>query len=661
VGSDRTRSLLGVAELEETLELYRSMVRASPDAITATDLEGRITAVSQRTVELQRGIDEADLLGRSAFDFIAPEEHERALANLALTLERGVIGPVEYTMVRRDGSTFSGELCAASVHDRDGKVSGFVATVRDITEKKLAQLALAESEARYRTLVELSPDPVLILEGASFRYVNDAFTQLFGYTRADVKAGLSFFDLVPEHEDAGVRARYAARMAGQDLPATYQLDVRAKDGRLIPCETSARLIQFESSPADLVIVRDLTERARAAEQQRRLDARLQQAQKLESLGLLAGGVAHDFNNLLMAILGNVTLLRHELPPTLACTEGLSTIETTAQRASELCQQLLAYAGRRAPKTERIDLGALVSETVRLLVAALPRNARMVQELDDGLPTIVADATQLRQAIMNLVMNAADAVGKEEGVVTVRTGYAECDARFLAEHAIDSEAKPGSYVYVEVADTGAGMAPSTLERAFEPFFTTKTMGRGLGLVSVRGCLRAHRAALEVKTARGRGSTFRLLFPTEQTGPRATKLVEAEAPRTPARGLILVVDDEPLVRNVIAAVARSDGYDVLTAAEGVEALTHFRAHQPKIVALVVDMQMPLMSGVQVVRAIRELSPDMPALLTSGQYDHDLGQLPSHGPATQFIQKPFTSELLLTSLSRVLGRGERAVGAA
>jgi two-component system, cell cycle sensor histidine kinase and response regulator CckA len=660
VGSNRTQSLWSVAELEETLELYRSVVRASPDAVTATDLEGRITAVSRRSVELYGGVDEADLLGRSALDFIAPEEHQKALANLARTLEQGVIGPVEYTVVRRDGSRFSGDLCAATVQDRDGKVTGFVATVRDVTEKKLAQAALADSEARYRTLVELSPDPVVILQGRGFAFVNAAFTRLFGFTQEDVRAGLSFLDMVPEPEQPAARAQYAARLAGEVVPPTYRLDVRAKNGRLIPCETSARLIQFEGKPADLVFVRDVTVRVEAAEQQRRLDARLQQTQKLESLGLLAGGVAHDFNNLLMGILGNVSLLRQEVPASPTCQDGLDTIETAAQRASELCQQLLAYAGRQPPKTQRIDLGALVAETAKLLVAALPPQVRLVEQLAPQLPTLIADVTQVRQAIMNLITNAADACGDGPGVITVRTGFTECSAEFLAEHGVGSDAVPGGYAYVEVADTGAGMPPSTLERAFEPFFTTKASGRGLGLVTVRGCVRAHHAALEVKSTPGEGSRFRLLFPTDATRAQPTREARDEAPQPAASGLVLVVDDEQLVRNVIAAVVRSEGYDVITAAQGAEALTYFREHQPRIVALVVDMRMPFMSGEEVVRAVRQLSPDMPALLTSGYHDQDLGDLLGQRAPTQFIQKPFTSEILLSSLSSLLGGPRTAAGA-
>jgi two-component system cell cycle sensor histidine kinase/response regulator CckA len=650
VGSDREKPLRGLAELEETLELYRSLVRASPDAVTATDLAGRITAVSRRTVEIHGGVTDQDLLGRAALDLIAPEERERATENTALALERNVIGPVEYSMLRLDGSRFAGELYAATVRDARGNLTGFVATVRDITEKKRSQAALEESEARYRTLVELSPDAVVILRGAGYAFVNDAFTRLFDYTQADVEAGLRFLDLVPAHERAAVEARYQARLEGGRLMTTYQLELLTKGGRLVPCETSARLIQFEGAQADLVIIRDLTERVRAAEQQSHLDARLKLNEKLESLGMLAGGVAHDFNNILMGIQGTVDTLRLESPETVRERALLSDIETAVNRASELCEQLLAYAGRRQAKVGLLDLNSLVAETAKLLEPALPRHVRLARQLADELPPTMVNATQVRQAIMNLITNAADAVVAAGGTVTLRSGVGEFDADYLLDNAAGSVARPGTYAYVEVADTGVGMPSETLERAFEPFYTTKSSGRGMGLVSVRGCVRAHHGALRVHTAPGAGSTFRLLFPVirEDVQPRPT----GAATRTRARrGVILVVDDESLVRNVIATMVASEGYEVLMAERGEDALELFGEHQSKIAGMVVDLRMPSMSGRELLRAVRETSPDLPILIVSGHHDEDLDGLLGDHPPTQFLQKPFSAELLSSRLRSIL----------
>jgi len=650
VGSDHEQPLRGFAELEETLELYRSLVRASPDAVTATDLEGRITAVSRRSVEIHGGARDQDLLGRSALDFIAPEERDRASQNTALTLEQNVIGPVEYSMLRLDGSRFAGELCAATVRDAQGNLTGFVATVRDVTDKKRSQAALEESEARYRTLVELSPDAVVILRGPGYAFANDAFTRMFGYTQADIEAGLRFLDLVPAHERPAVEARYQARLAGRRLMTTFQLELLAKDGRVVPCETSARLIQFEGAAADLVVIRDLTERVRAAQQQGRLDARLKLNEKLESLGMLAGGVAHDFNNILMGIQGAVDMMRLEGPETPRQPELLSDIETAVNRASELCQQLLAYAGRRRPKAGRIDLNTLVAETAKLLEPALPRHVRLEHQLADRLPPTMINATQARQAIMNLIINAADAIGAGGGVVTLRSGSGEFDAEYLSDNAAGSVAKPGGYVYVEITDNGVGMPPETLERAFEPFYTTKSSGRGMGLVSVRGCVRAHHGALRVQTTPGAGSTFRLLFPV--AGDAVQPGVAGAAARTRTLdGLILVVDDESLVRNVIATMVASEGYDVLVAERGEDALELFREHRSKIAGMVVDLRMPAMSGRELLRAVRDISPELPALVVSGHQDEELDGLLGDRPPTQFLQKPFSAELLSSRLRSIL----------
>ncbi|MBW2523718.1 MAG: PAS domain S-box protein [Deltaproteobacteria bacterium] len=621
------------------------MVRASPDAVTATDLEGRIVLVSPRTAEIHGFDSEEEMLGALSFEFVAPEDRERAGKNTIRALDEGSIGPVEYKLLRKNGSSFDGELCAAVVTGADGQPTGFVATVRDVTERKAAERDLRESEERYRNLVELLPDPVVLLQGRAYQYVSPAFTRLFGYTQEDVDAGLSFYDLVPEAEKAGVRKQYAARLAGQRVPQSYQLDLVTKDGRTIPCETSAALIQHHGEPADLVIIRDISERRRA-------ERHLQEVQKIESLGVLAGGIAHDFNNLLVGILGNAELVARQLGAAHPTQRLVETISTSASRAAQLCEQLLAYSGRRKISLEQIDLSELVEEMSQLLAIPLSKKAHVEWILEPGLPTIRGDGGQLRQVVMNIVSNAADAVGDAEGEVVVRTRVVDCSDLWLRERGLELELEPGWHVCFEVEDSGVGMDQATLARAFEPFFTTKERGRGLGLAAVRGVVRAHAGAIHVHSEVSRGSRFRVLLPVgDAAGPAPAEPPEKASAQSPIDGKILIVDDEPMVVETIESLLLLEGIEFLSASNGQEALEIFRERRREIAALIVDLSMPRMGGEDLLRAIHELEPEMRAILTSGYDEESVGHLFADDRRVGFLQKPFRVQTLLSRLYQLV----------
>lgn len=630
--------------------LLESLVRAMPDSVTATDLAGRIIIASRRSAELHGAESEEDLLGMSAFDFIAHEDRDRAAASMQATLEHGSLGPVEFTMLRKDGSRFCGELNVSVVPGGDGSPQGFVAAVRDISERKRSERALRESEERYRNLVELLPDPVVVLQDGRYRFVNSAFTEVFGYAQDDVDAGLSFFDLVSEAEKEAVRERYEQRLAGVEVPKTYRVDLVAKDGRVVPCETSASLIQHEGCRADLVIIRDVSEREEALERERKLQASIQQAQKMESLGLLAGGVAHDFNNLLVGVLAHAGLARRALPRNSAVRSNIDMIETSAHRAAELCDQLLAYSGSEQPDLAEVNLSSLAAEMFELLHIPLSRKARLVLDLAPELPLIAGDPTQLRQMFMNLIQNAADATSTPAGEVVVRTGVEDCDAELLEELELHGEISPGPHVFVEVRDNGAGMAVQNTRKVFEPFFTTKRSGRGLGLAVVRGIVNTHRGAIEVKSATGKGTVFRVLFPA-----REARRASVDQSATPALGhaaTVLVVDDDAMVRTVVEDVLADSGLNVLSAADGEEALEIFAQHTGEISAVLVDLNMPGMRGEELLARLRELVPDLRVVLSSGFWNERVGRVVSSDPQVTFVAKPFDLEQLLHAMKGASG---------
>jgi len=390
-----------------------------------------------------------------------------------------------------------------------------------------------------------------------------------------------------------------------------------------------------------------------------LDARVQQAQKLETLGTLAGGVAHDFNNLLQAILGNASLIREHPGLPADVQECLEQIEIACRHAGELNSLLLAYAGKGRFVLGSVDLSQLAMEMSKLLAASLPSKPRLLGQFAPGLPAIKGDPTQLRQVLMNLVLNAAESLPGSGGVIRLSTGQTELAADELAEFLLADDLPPGAYVYFEVCDTGSGMTEEVRSRIFDPFFTTKQNGRGLGLAAVLGIVRGHQGALQVDSEPGSGTIVRVYFPAgtvpqsanpQLPGPQVTP---QPPPAVKKAGTILLVDDEQAIRKSAGFLLESLGYSVLTAGDGIEALAVFRARPAEISAVMLDLTMPRMSGAELLRELRNLRPDVPVLVTSGySCKETMRQLEEAGPI-DFIQKPYRANELQSTLLKLLNR--------
>lgn len=403
------------------------------------------------------------------------------------------------------------------------------------------------------------------------------------------------------------------------------------------------------------LARDRGERAR-----QELEMHVRHVQRLESLGVLAGGIAHDFNNLLAAIRGNAELLRLSVPRgDASATESLDEIELASQRAAELCDQMLSYAGRSQPERRKVELRDVASEMRRLLNASISKRIDVATEFEPAVPAVFADPAQLRQVVMNLMMNAAEAIGPEAGHVELRVGVADFDAAFIRRSRVDPNLAPGRYVYVEVRDDGVGMDDATLERMFDPFYTTKFQGRGLGLATVLGIVSSHGGTIHVDSEPGVGSTFRLLLPPYE----ADAVVERAPLRRPVegaqRGLILIADDEEPVRRVVAKMLEQVGWDVMVAADGDEALETFAEYAESLDVVLLDVNMPGKTGPECLALMRGRRPELPAVLMSG-FDQNAG---ADAPGVAFLRKPFRLDGLLHQLElvrpRVPAANSRLVG--
>lgn len=388
------------------------------------------------------------------------------------------------------------------------------------------------------------------------------------------------------------------------------------------------------------------------------ERRLQESRKLESLGVLAGGVAHDFNNLLTGILGHANLARLGLPPAAPAQQSLAQIEISVQRAAELCQQMLAYSGRGRLAINTIQLGLLVQDTVGLIRHTVSPAATLRLELADALPPVSGDSVQLRQIIMNLVLNAAESLPEGRGTVTLRTRLVAADAALFATCVSTPDLPSGDYLCLEISDDGSGMPPDTLARIFEPFFTTKFTGRGLGLAATLGIVRSHNGALAVSSIQGQGTSFRLYLPVAPGSPDSPSSglsagFSAQRSRSSATAPhLLLVDDDDSVRETAAILLASLGYRVTTAADGAQALDRFSSEPRSFAAAIVDLTMPGLGGIEVLARLRLARPDLPVLIISGYSEHDVRLDSTVAHRVDFLSKPFTLEQLRDKLHALLG---------
>jgi signal transduction histidine kinase len=387
---------------------------------------------------------------------------------------------------------------------------------------------------------------------------------------------------------------------------------------------------------------------RLMDERHRSEEQLRNAQKLESLGVLAGGIAHDFNNLLVGVLGNAGMALLELPEDSPARQPIRDIEVSAQRAAELTRQMLAYSGRGRVHVEPVDLSQVVEEMSQLLRRVISRQAQLSLRLRRGLPAVVADVTQIRQVVMNLITNASDALGETHGTITLETSVVEATPAMLSSTYLDEALPAGLYICLEVSDTGSGMSPETAARIFEPFFTTKFTGRGLGLAAVLGIVRGHKGAIDVQSAPGAGTTFQVLLPASTRRAEAVA-PPAQSPLGQGSGLVLLVDDEEAVRGLARRVLERGGYSVLEATSGEEALQRLSGSANDVRAVVLDLTMPGLSGEATLQEIRRRRIEVPVIVSSGYVPEEEGTL----SGVPFLAKPYKPSELIKAVRTAIER--------
>lgn len=626
----------------------------------------------------------ADFVGRGHFELYPNEENERIFRGV---LESGdphvsFAKPFSYAHAPKRGTTFW-DWTLVPVKGVNGRVQGLLLTLLDVTAR-----------VRGETMLRAQRDLGLALGMA--RSVEEALTQVLAtacsfegveaggvYTVAPRTGALelvahhglseAFVSSTSRYAPSGPQARLALK--GEPIFGSYdrvapELDpVRSAEGlralALIPIKHDAEVVavlNLASRTAD-ELPRDgrvaleaiasqigsLIARLRSDAERRALEEQLGQTQKIESLGVLAGGIAHDFNNLLLGILANADIVRSELPADSPLRPMLDDLKLASLRAADLARQMLAYAGRSALAVEAVDVGVMLHEMRVLLAAAISKQAHVRYELTSDLPAVEADATQLRQVAMNLIVNASEALGEGGGTIVVRTGLRHCERAELNDTVLADPLPEGAYVFIEVEDNGEGMSVDVKRRAFDPFFSTKFAGRGLGLAAVLGIIRRHRGAVRLHSTPGQGTRFTVLLPASSL-PVAAPKVAVVRREEPMAGTVLVVDDEEVVRRIVGRVLAHAGLRVLSAADGTEALARVQSND-SIDLVVLDLTMPQMSGVEVHRRLATLRPELPVVLMSGYDTHDVLREHEELKDTPLLQKPFDVAKLLALVQSIL----------
>lgn len=645
-------------ELVTTESILRAVLESPRDImILASDRQYRYLAFNEahrRGMKETMGVDIA--VGMNVLDLVPPEMAKRAkvIVDRALAGEQVSVvqelGPGDDPLQKRYIETTHCPIFGA-----DGAVLGQTVYHIDITaerhllyelqahraglEKTITErtVALQRSEELYRTLVHNAPIAVFVHRGDELVYVNPAAVALCRERNTTALLGRKLRHVIWPELAAGERSSPVERV------------VRAADDASIDVEWTSIDVDFEGARATLSLAVDVSDRRRAEAERIRLEEQLRETQKLESLGVLAGGIAHDFNNLLVGIMGNADLAMNGVKAGRVDADlmtQLHRIKTAALRAAELTGKMLAYSGKGKFVVSAIDLNDLTREMADLAGVSVPKGADLVLDLASDLPSFEGDIAQIRQIVMNLLTNGAEALSDRAGKITLRTSVVRVGPVGSSAPVVDDSLPAGPYVCLEVTDTGVGMDDGTRKRIFDPFFTTKTSGRGLGLAAVVGIVRAHEGAIRVTSKVGEGSTFRVLFPTSNR-PVSVPNAPPQPEEWRTTGTVLIADDEPRVRQVLAMMLGDIGFEVLQASSATGCVEVYRANASAIDAVVVDLQMPGGGGREVVRILRSEGHRVPIVVSSGYSEDSVGPELRADNRLSFLEKPFEYSTFVRTL--------------
>jgi PAS domain S-box-containing protein len=648
--------------LRQSERMYRGIGESIDYGVWVCDPDGRTTYASESFLKLV-GLTQEQCSNFGWGEVLHPDDAERTIAAWKECVRTEGRWDIEHRFRGVDGKWHPVLARGVPVRDERGRITCWAGINLDISGLKQIEDSLRESESRERAraveleaLMDAAPAVIFVAHdpACSTMTGNRAAYDLL---RTPPGSNLSKTPPNGEPPTNFRRMKDGIEIPPPELPVrkaastgqpvrNYEFEVVFEDGASVNLLGDAvPMLDDEGRPRGAVgVFVDITGRKRA-------EARLREAQKLESLGLLAGGVAHDFNNLLVGVIGNASLAQEMLPPDHAAAELLDGVIKTGQQAAHLTRQMLAYSGKGKFLVEALNLSVLIPEMAGLVRTSVSKKIALHLDLEEDLPPVEADRGQLQQVFMNLALNAAEAIGSHDGLITIKTGVQDVTEGYMRLHAEAAELRPGKYVYLEVRDTGCGMDDATRARIFDPFFSTKFTGRGLGLAAVAGILRSHKGAIMVASAPGKGSCFTVLFPAAARAAEERPAAASTA-AVQGSGVVLVVDDEKLVRDMVKKALERYGYTVLLADGGVAAIDLLKRHPGDIALVVLDLSMPRMSGEEALPELRKIRPEVKVLVSSGYSESETMTMFKGQRVSGFIQKPYTGAGLAEKVKLCLG---------
>ncbi len=518
------------------------------------------------------------------------------------------------------------------------------------------QAILNESEQKFRLAFENANTGMCLVDmSGNLVRVNNKMAEIFGYAKNELEQMTVNSLAVPE--DRELSGNYMNKaLASEQGAAAFEKRYYHKDGHVVWGQVASSLVRNAAGEPDYFIsqIQDITIRKQMEDERITMERQLLHSQKLESLGVLAGGIAHDFNNILTSVIGNADLALMRMDAQSPAADNLRRIVQASERATDLARQMLAYSGRGRFVIGAIELNQLVEEMAHMLEVSISKKARLQLDLARPLPLVEADATQLNQVIMNMVINASEAIGDQSGVIIITTGCMDCDSGYLKEAWMNEPLPGGHYVYLEVSDNGCGMDHETMSKIFDPFFTTKFTGRGLGMAAVLGIVRGHKGTIKVYSEPGQGTSFKVFLPASasQSQPGDSNAGDRRLSGWKGSGTVLLVDDEESILKTGGEMLRELGFEVITACDGREALNVFQANRQKINCTILDLTMPDLDGAQTFQELCRLDPEVQVVMSSAYNRQEIVKKFAGKRLAGFIQKPYRLSELAEVLQKISG---------
>ncbi|MDP8239509.1 MAG: response regulator [Candidatus Hatepunaea meridiana] len=646
------------SKLRKSERWLSTTLKSIGDAVLAADIKGNVVYVNP-AAEALTGWKHNDIIGKSLEDILVIEnlddnETIQEIADRVLREEVTNRFTEKTFLINRSGEKVPIADCCAPINDDEGNIVGTVFILQDITRQEDVEREMQDLLERYQSLCNnLTIGLYRTTQDGKIILANPAMVKMLGY---DTFEDLSERNLEDDLYELGYeRKKYEEMLEENGEIRDFETTLKRKDGEIIYVRENAKAIKDRNGKVLYYegTLEDITENVRLKLEREKIDAKIKQIEKLESLSVLAGGIAHDFNNSLQAILGNTGLAMMNMSSVSPEYERLKQVEKSTFRAAELTKQMLAYSGKGMFVVSAIDLSQLITEISQFLKDTVSNNIDLKLNLQSNLPFMEGDSSQIRQVITQLVENASEAIEEKSGVITVSTGVMECNSKYLSSTYLDDDLKDGTYTYVEITDNGCGMNTEILSRVFDPFYSTKFVGRSLGLAAVLGIIRGHNGAVGVSSEPDIGTTFKVLFPVKVFSAIEKKEETQNDDIWHGSGTVLVVDDEVAIRNLVRLVLEKAGYTVLTASNGREGVDVFRKHSDDIRLVLMDFTMPKMNGEEASIEIVKIRKDIPVILSSG-YGEDMATDCFGGEGLSgFIQKPYSPSILLNKIRSVLNK--------